>query len=254
MDRRRTALITDEETSFKKWLLRLLVAVLWIASIDFFYGTGALVGQFNLGMAEGSMARAARVWMVLSGDFVPCAGAPPLTCGFRDTTARVEVDCADYQGQGAAVLMTFGQSNSANAGRDRYFPVGPVANFNIHDGRCYRAEDPLLGPDGPGGSVWGVLADKLIAAGHYDRVLLVPFGIGGSALAEWQNGAYLHPILQRATRAVRDADIVPTHVLWHQGEADADDATPEAEYFAMFESLVALLREYGIAAPVYPAV
>ena len=238
----------------KKWLWRLAFLVLWGVSIVYVYGFGALAGMFAPQMAEKSMARSAKVLTLFMGDYEPCQGTPVLECGFQDTTGRREVDCADYQGPGRAVLMTFGQSNSANAGRDRYIPVGDVANFNFHDGRCYRAEDPLLGPDAKGGSVWGVLADKLIARGDYERVLIAPFGIGGSSLAQWQADGFLHPVLQAATTAVRDHAIVPTHVLWHQGEADTGQGTSEEDYFRMFASLLGHLRDKGIDAPVYPAV
>ncbi|NND66975.1 MAG: hypothetical protein HKN19_05245 [Halioglobus sp.] len=237
-----------------KWLIGLGITALWLVSIVYVYGTGALVGKFMPQMAEWPMSQSAKVLNFFMGDFQPCGGAPALECGYRKTGDRVAVDCGDYEGPGTAVLLTFGQSNSANAGRDRYFPLGDVANFNIHDGRCYKAEDPLLGPDGAGGSVWGVLADKLIARGDYDKVMVIPFGIGGSALAQWQEGAYLHPILRHAAQAVREAGVTPTHVLWHQGESDAGSGTSEADYTAMFSSLLGKLREYGIEAPVYPAV
>jgi hypothetical protein len=200
------------------------------------------------------MARSAKLLSLFTGDFKPCGDKGPLQCGFQDLSARIEVSCADYQGERSAVLLTFGQSNSANAGRDRYIPAGKVANFNIHNGKCYLAEDPLLGPDGSGGSVWGVLADKLISAGEYDRVLLIPFGIGASSLAQWQTSGFLHPILKKASEAVKEQGIEPTQVLWHQGEADAKIGTTEVEYISMFGSLVDALRSYGVEAPVYPAV
>lgn len=237
-----------------KWVKRLAIVIVWFITIAYVYGIGAIVGKFAPQMAEKSMLRAAPIVGLFMGDYKPCGETPVLDCGFQDTTARTEVDCANYSGANSATLMTFGQSNSANAGKDRYIPVGNVANFNFHDGKCYKAEDPLLGPDGPGGSVWGVLADKMIVSGEYDKVLLIPFGIGGSSIAQWQTDGFLHPILKKATQAVKQANIQPTHVLWHQGETDAGEATPEAEYFAMFEALLGSLRGYGVDTPVYPAI
>ena len=129
-----------------------------------------------------------------------------------------------------------------------------MANFNVFDGKCYRAEDPLLGPDAQGGSVWGVLGDKLIADGHYDNVLVLPFGIGGSSLSQWQQDGVLYPLLQHSLDAINTAGIEPSHILWHQGESDAGQGTSEEAYFEMFEALVTELREHGYKAPVYPAV
>ena len=53
---------------------------------------------------------------------------------------------------GAAVILVVGQSNAANEGSGRY-PAGPgVFNWNLVDGKCYRAADPLLGASGTEGA------------------------------------------------------------------------------------------------------
>lgn len=237
-----------------KWAKRGVIVVLWFVSIVYVYGMGGLAANYAPHLVERSMARAGALLLLFSGDYKPCGETPALECGFQNVEAREVVDCADYQGDGAAVLLTFGQSNSANAGKERYIPVGPVANFNIHDGKCYKAEDPLLGPDGEGGSVWGVLADKLIASGEYEKVLIAPFGIGGSSISQWQAEGFLHPILTRATRAVQAHNIKPTHVLWHQGESDAAQETSQEDYVAKFQNLQRVLVGAGITAPIHVAV
>ncbi|HEY6131371.1 MAG TPA: sialate O-acetylesterase, partial [Halioglobus sp.] len=153
-----------------------------------------------------------------------------------------------------AILFTFGQSNSANFGETRYTASENVINFNVHDGKCYVSEDPLFGPDGDTGSVWGRLGDKLIASGVFDHVLLVPFGIGGTTIREWTVNGRLHSRVQFAARQLQLAGIQPTHILWHQGESDALVGTAASEYNEMFGALVKSLRDYGIDAPVFPAV
>ena len=237
-----------------KWIVRIVLLALWAASIIYVFGIGALVGKFAPQVAEESMNRSAPLLMMFLADYEPCQGVGALECGFQDTTGRTEVSCQAYMGERSAVLMTFGQSNSANAGDDKYIPLGPVANFNIHDGKCYEAEDPLLGPDAEGGAVWGVLADKLIAQGHYDNVMIVPFGIGGSAISQWQADGRFHDILRLALDRTATSNIAPTHVLWHQGESDAGAGTSERDYFNMFDALVGHIRSGGVTAPVYPAV
>ena len=196
-----------------KWLGRSLLVVLWIASIDFVFGLGALLGQFDPSRAEGSITRAVKVFGAFGMNYEICGGGDPLQCGFRDASGREEVDCSAYLG-----------------------------------------EDPLLGPDAQGGSVWGVLGDKLIADGHYDNVLVLPFGIGGSSLSQWQQDGVLYPLLQHSLDAINTAGIEPSHILWHQGESDAGQGTSEEAYFEMFEALVTELREHGYKAPVSPAV
>ncbi len=152
------------------------------------------------------------------------------------------------------MLFAFGQSNSANAAQDRYVPVHDIVNLNPHDGRCYRAEDPLLGPDGVGGSVWGRVADGLVHAGLYRQAMIVPIGIGGTNLARWVPGADLHARVEKTAELLARLGIRPTHVLWHQGESDVFLNTATEEYVAQFGSLAASLPALGIDAPVWPAV
>ena len=72
---------------------------------------------------------------------------------FRDTSQRTKVPCrADA---GTAVLITLGQSNAANYALKRYTPKHEVLNFDLYDGHCYKAQDPLLGASGTLGNFAG---------------------------------------------------------------------------------------------------
>ena len=177
-------------------------------------------------------------------------------CGFDETRDREPVECARFgpDAPRTAVLLTAGQSNAANYGQMPIAPRDAVFNFNWFDGRCYRARDPLLGPDGNGGSVWTRLADLLVARGEYEQVLIVPIAVGGSALRRWIPGGDLHGRLVETKLGLDAAGIRVTHVLWHQGERDAELGTPADAYTEQFGALVGTLRELGIDAPVYPAV
>ena len=104
------------------------------------------------------------------------------------------------------------------------------------------------------GSVWGRLGAQLIESDAFDRVLILPFGIGGTPLRDWTTGGRLHPRVVNAAQQLKLAGIEPTHVLWHQGENDARDGTSSDEYIQMFAELVSALRDYGVDAPVFPAV
>ena len=129
-----------------------------------------------------------------------------------------------------------------------------AVNFNPLDGKCYHAEDPLLGPNGTGGTVWTRLADMVLEGNHYNRVLIVPFGIGGSEIARWVPGGDLHVRVRESAEILEQAGIRPTHVVWHQGEADHSLGTSTETYRRRFGELVDSLRAYGIAAPIYPAI
>jgi len=177
-------------------------------------------------------------------------------CGFDDTRDREPVECARF-GSGAkrtAVLLTAGQSNAGNYGQMPIAPRDGVFNFDWFDGRCYRARDPLLGPDGNGGSVWTRLGDLLVSRGDYQQVLIAPIAVGGSALSRWLPGGDLHTRWVETKLKLDAAGIAVTHVLWHQGERDAQLGTSTEAYTEQFGALVATLRELGIDAPIYPAV
>jgi hypothetical protein len=152
-----------------------------------------------------------------------------------------------------AVFLILGQSNGANYGEARFTASEAVFNFNPFDGLCYRARDPLLGATGEGGSPWCLLGDALIRRGIARSVLLCPLGVGGSTVAEWAPGGPRHHRLSYALARLREAGFWPTHILWHQGEADALYATSATEYVQSFKAMAESLRNMDVAAPLYLA-
>jgi lysophospholipase L1-like esterase len=161
---------------------------------------------------------------------------------------KQQVDCP-AQTPHTAVLLVFGQSNSANYQGQRYRAVDRrVVNF--FGGKCYLAESPLLGASGELGESWTLLGNKLVAAGLFDQVILIPAGIGATLISRWAVGGDLNGML---VDVINEAEPVykVTHVLWHQGENDFANGTPEAAYFAAFQSIVATLKAAKVFAPVY---
>ena len=79
-----------------------------------------------------------------------------------DASGRAAVPCTDGGPLRPLVIVTLGQSNAANSGRGLYAPKHRVDNFNLYDGKCYKAVEPLLGPTGQGGNFATRLADMLI--------------------------------------------------------------------------------------------
>jgi hypothetical protein len=153
-----------------------------------------------------------------------------------------------------SVLLIIGQSNGGNHGETRSTAHRAVFNFNVFDGLCYRASDPLLGTTGDGGSPWCILGDALIAAGFAPSILLCPLSVGGATVAEWAPGGTYHHRMTYGLAGLRQAGFEPSHVFWHQGEADALYGTSAQDYTATFFTLFQSLRELGITAPVYVAI
>ncbi|HVY12381.1 MAG TPA: sialate O-acetylesterase [Alphaproteobacteria bacterium] len=148
-----------------------------------------------------------------------------------------------------AVLLAFGQSNSANYGTGRYKAAdNRVVNF--FEGACYAAESPLLGADGEGGEPWTLLGNHLTGSGVFDQVIIVPAGVGATEIRRWAPEGDLHPMLMEVVRGVQKHYRI-THLLWHQGELDFVLKTPEADYARAFQALLQSLREEGVAAPIY---
>lgn len=166
---------------------------------------------------------------------------------------RSPVPCRDAAGGTRLVALVFGQSNAANSGPVTAFEPRPGVHA-FYRGRCYQARDPLPGATGSGSSVWTRLGDKLVDRRVYDSVLFVPVAVAGSEIRRWTPTGDLHPRLLDAIRDVRRADVRFTHLLWHQGESDAENGTSTDDYIRMFNDMLDSLRSHGVDAPIYVAV
>jgi hypothetical protein len=131
---------------------------------------------------------------------------------FTDTTGRQEVACPP-QTSTTAVLFTFGQSNSANSLETKYTSTKVLNYFN---GKCYLAQDPLLGATGTEGSLWTELGNRF-----NDQVILIPRGISGTTVKNWAVNDWL-------TEGMKTPYVV-THFLWAQGEGDNGKSATEYE-------------------------
>lgn len=170
--------------------------------------------------------------------------------GYNVTTDRVAVECGSIPKR-SLVMITFGQSNAANSGTERFGSSPHVYNLDPLDGRCYEARDPLLGASGDGGSPWIPLSQMLIDHGLVDGVVIAPIAVSGSRVADWAPGGSLAPRITRALDALANAGFEPHVLLWHQGEADR--GTDPGAYTQSFLRMVAALVSLGVEAPIYVA-
>lgn len=155
------------------------------------------------------------------------------------------------------VFLVLGQSNAANHGDNLYQPKSEVYTLDFMNMRCYRADDPLPGASGLGGSIWSRLGDQIVAEGLYRRVLFVPIAFGGTFAKDWIQGgsmtSRLDLCLNRLYKAV--GGVLPfSAVFWQQGEAEANQTDMSAElYIEHIQCLVGSLRERFVVAPVFVA-
>jgi Carbohydrate esterase, sialic acid-specific acetylesterase len=169
------------------------------------------------------------------------------TTPFLDLTGRVEVPAGNLSR--TAVLVFAGQT-SVNNVPTPYAPVnGNIDQLNIYDGKLYRAKDPLLGVNLAGLTVsdkrgtWMMrMADKLIADGHYDRVILVPMAIGNTRADQWADAIdtpFLFNNIKVVGLRMRDAGLPCTAILWGQGESDTSAHTSQVAYGGSMRKVIA---------------
>jgi hypothetical protein len=178
--------------------------------------------------------------------------------GWADTASKPVRSRTINTGIRNLVLLTFGQSNCENVAPTAYTPTnGTVLDqLNILDGQMYAATDPLLGASAAAsGGTFGPaniatrLGDLLITNGKFDRVILVPFCIGGTSVATWGSTGPLFPNAKVAMARLAQSGIGPgmTNVtfaaLWMQGESD--HGTGQATYQSIFGTISAALFATG---------
>jgi Carbohydrate esterase, sialic acid-specific acetylesterase len=231
--------------SFSRWrgkdVLRTLAIVVVVAIVSYSYGAFSFAYRTFPIHWLGGVKRIA----------LPDRGSrEPTRPVVSDGAGRQEVDCASIR-EDAAILLIMGQSNAANSGETRYRTQHDVINYNWVDGKCYHAEDPLLGTDGDGGTIWTRLGDDLIESGSYKQVVLVDIAVSGTRIRMWAGGEGPTRHAVETASALKRLGRRFTHVLWHQGESDWE--TPRDIYVRLFETMVRYLRSNGIDAPVFVA-
>ena len=152
-----------------------------------------------------------------------------MASGYSDTSNKTEVACKSIDKRKTMVILAFGQGNAANGGEVKYATKHNV--YNVFNGKCYKAEDPLLGATDNKGSVWGRLADKVIDNKMYENVIIKSIAVGGSPIISWTvHGTGLgdqgvlyenyHSRILTANDELKSLGFSITHLLWHQGETD----------------------------------
>ena len=161
---------------------------------------------------------------------------------------KVEKPCP-IKSDRTAVLMIFGGSNAGNYAGQRVVSTTGHA-FNFLDGKCYAAASPLLGADQTMGEYWTLLADKLVAAGLYEDVVISVTSVGSSTVADWAPGGRLATLTRNAVIAA-GGKYRPTQIIWDIGEDDAIPKHDPAAFVSQYKQIIHALREAGVVAPVY---
>jgi Carbohydrate esterase, sialic acid-specific acetylesterase len=209
-------------------MLRLLIAAALI-----FWAPGAIANDYTL------------------GEYVLSGGQYNQNKGLSDASGKTLQAIPPR----VLLLITVGQSNIVNIGPTAYTPshAAAIGNFNPYDGNLYAYADPLLGTGHNGSNMAGRLADLLIAAGAFDRVIVLSLAVGGSQVAMWAPGGILDNRLSIALARVRGRGIVnPTMaLLWGQGESDGN--TSQGDYATALSSFISSAASAGFSGRVFVA-
>lgn len=152
---------------------------------------------------------------------------------------------------GAGVFVTIGQSRITNNSASSAAPYtvsngANCINLNPYDGCYYIANDPVLGCSASPGYLnagWhGRLCDKLITAGKYPKVVVIPCGIGGSSVTDWSAGGNYRDRIRAVSAMLTALGITPTAWLWQQGTTDSIAGMTQATYQTALRAIIAYQR------------
>lgn len=175
---------------------------------------------------------------------------------FRNTAGRTLVDPRLMSSVSTRVIISLGQSTIGGTENSTYTITNPtkIDNLNVEDGGVYRAQDCLLGHVlyDAGGCWITRFADKVIADGTYQRIILVPIAIGGASVADWaklpSEGA-LYQRLRAALHRCVALGYTPemTDIFWQQGESDRVAGTSAPDYQLRLQSIIDAVRSEGFS-------
>ncbi len=150
------------------------------------------------------------------------------------------------------LVLLIGQSNMA--GRGLPGEVAPIENEPIEmlrDNQWQKASEPLHNDKETAGVGLSMsFAAEYLIAFPQAELGLVPSAVGGTPLSRWMPGCDLYEnALANAHRALADGELKA--ILWHQGEADAQDSELAESYGQRLSTMVAALRT-ALDAPTVP--
>lgn len=170
---------------------------------------------------------------------------------FNDKRGRQLENPRTWTGR-IGTFITDGQSLGSNSCDATYVPVnvGKVHNLNLLDGGIYALADPMLGTDvGAGrlGNMFTRVADKLVSAGLFNHVVIVPTNLGGTSVAQWD--ASLWQDIPIAHARCLAAGLTPLAILDQQGETDNALGTSRDVYRGTKAHIITMVRNVGITVP-----
>lgn len=156
---------------------------------------------------------------------------------------QVHLDVSNDTG----IFLTYGQSNAANAGEPGYNPSLEVYQFLLGD--TFKYQEPSLGVNGRGSSIWGMVGDKLIKSGANESVIFSNCGYGGKSIEQLIEGIHFNYLVINYKMLLKKYGRVDA-ILFHQGEQNAKNFK---NYYNKFSLFLENLTDEEINIPIYLA-
>jgi hypothetical protein len=156
----------------------------------------------------------------------------------------------------AAVIVTLGQSLWANNATGTYTTINAGSQqFNIRDGGVYPCTGQTLGSSDSSAGIGQSspncpTADGLITNSVFPRVIMVTIAVDGTSAGQW-NGPELSSKIKATWNRLVTLGHTPDYIMWHQGQADVQLATPTATYTANIQAVAQQWRTLGYTGPFF---
>jgi hypothetical protein len=175
----------------------------------------------------------------------------------RNPDSYTQVNPNLVAGETTCVIIAGGQSTITNCGTGSYTKTNtPVHMLNIYSGGMYSAINAMIGVDGSGENFLIRLADKMINAAKYERIILVPFGLGSTPIVNWAVGAsgFCNERISVACQRVSKMGLLAAdqvYVIWQHGESDQVLGTSQGDYTTRLASVISTVRAVLPTTPIY---
>ena len=160
-------------------------------------------------------------------------------------------------GKGTLKLFVWGQSIAANNGHGRYAARNTHKTCVYSNGKFYPCSDPIIGADGPGGSVWSRFADSVL--GHLinntavSQVVIGCCAQGSTSINDWMPGGSEAPRLIRCLSDYIATVGQPTNLAYSQGETDVHVLSTE-QWLDRWQVMLAGVRNVGCTSKIWTSI
>jgi hypothetical protein len=160
-------------------------------------------------------------------------------------------------GKGTLNLFVWGQSLAANSGHGRYTARDTNKTCVYSNGNFYPCSDPIIGAEGPGGSVWSRFADSVLGRPinntTVSQVVIGCCAQGSTSINNWMPGGSEAPRLIRCLSDYIATVGQPTHLAYSQGEADVNILNT-TQWLNCWQAMLASIRNVGCTSKIWTSI